>query len=103
MRTARALANWSQGELAERAGISKQSVNRIEGGGMDARFSIMNALADALRSAGVEMGEDASTGVVRVSIVRDRIGNDSPADGTRSSIGGANPLECRGFKALTQL
>ena len=51
---------------------------------MDARFSTMNALADAVRSAGVEMGEDASTGVVRVSIVRDRIGNDSPADGTRS-------------------
>ena len=51
---------------------------------MDARFSTMNALADALRSAGVEMGEDASTDVVRVSIVRDCIGNDSPADGTRS-------------------
>ncbi len=84
IRAARALANWSQGKLAERAGISKQSVNRIEGGGMDARFSTMNALADALRSAGVEMGEDASTGVVRVSIVRDRIGNDSPADETRS-------------------
>jgi predicted transcriptional regulator len=62
----------------------KQSVNRIEGGGMDARFSTMNALADALRSAGVEMGEGASTGVVRVSIVRDRIVNDSPADETRS-------------------
>jgi transcriptional regulator with XRE-family HTH domain len=84
IRAARALANWSQGKLAERAGISKQSVNPIEGGGMDARFSTMNALADALRSAGVEMGEDTSTGVVWVSIVRDRIWNDSQADGTRS-------------------
>jgi DNA-binding XRE family transcriptional regulator len=30
VRAARALLGWSQGELAERAGISKQSVNRIE-------------------------------------------------------------------------
>lgn len=83
IRAARALVNWSQGELAERAGISKQSVNRIEGGGMDARFSTMNALADALRSAGVEMSEDAS-GMVRVAIARDRIADGSAPDGTRS-------------------
>lgn len=83
IRAARALLNWSQGELAERAGISKQSVNRIEGGSMDARFSTMHALADAFRSAGVEMGEDA-TGIVRVSIARDRLAGGSAADDTRS-------------------
>lgn len=83
IRAARALVNWSQGELAERAGISKQSVNRIEGGGMDVRFSTMNALADALRSAGVEMSEDAS-GMVGVAIARDRIADGSATDGTRS-------------------
>jgi DNA-binding XRE family transcriptional regulator len=39
VRAGRALLNWSQGELAERAGISKQSVKRIESGSMDARFN----------------------------------------------------------------
>ncbi len=72
IRAARALLNWSQGDLAERAGISKQSVNRIENGSMDARFSTMTALNDAIRGAGVEMGED-STGTVRLSIARDRL------------------------------
>jgi transcriptional regulator with XRE-family HTH domain len=72
IRAARALLNWSQGDLAERAGISKQSVNRIENGSMDARFSTMTALNDAIRGAGVEMGED-STGNVRLSIARERL------------------------------
>ena len=72
IRAARALLNWSQGDLAERAGISKQSVNRIENGSMDARFSTMTALNDAIRGAGVEMGEDAN-GVIRLTITRDRL------------------------------
>jgi len=72
IRAARALLNWSQGDLAERAGISKQSVNRIENGSMDARFSTMTALNEAIRGAGVEMSEDP-TGTVRLSIARDRL------------------------------
>ncbi len=72
IRAARALLNWSQGDLAERAGISKQSVNRIENGSMDARFSTMTALNDAIRGAGVEMGEDTN-GVLRLTITRDRL------------------------------
>jgi transcriptional regulator with XRE-family HTH domain len=72
IRAARALLNWSQGDLAERAGISKQSVNRIENGSMDARFSTMTALNDAIRGAGVEMGEDTN-GVIRLTITRDRL------------------------------
>ncbi len=72
IRAARALLNWSQGDLAERAGVSKQSVNRIENGSMDARFSTMTALNDAIRGAGVEMGEDAS-GTVRLSVARERL------------------------------
>ncbi len=72
IRAARALLNWSQGDLAQRAGISKQSVNRIENGSMDARFSTMTALNDAIRGAGVEMGEDTN-GVIRLTITRDRL------------------------------
>lgn len=74
VRAARALLGWSQGELAERAGISKQSVNRIESGNMDARFSTVSALGEAIRSAGVEMGED-HTGVTRIAIASSRIGS----------------------------
>jgi predicted transcriptional regulator len=72
IRAARGLLNWSQGELAERAGVSKQSVTRIENGSMDARFSTMTAMNDAIRSAGVEMTEDA-TGTVRLTISRDKL------------------------------
>jgi predicted transcriptional regulator len=72
IRAARGLLNWSQGELAERAGVSKQSVTRIENGSMDARFSTMTAMNDAIRSAGVEMAEDA-TGTVRLTISRDKL------------------------------
>jgi DNA-binding XRE family transcriptional regulator len=53
VRAARALLGWSQGDLAERAGISKQSVNRIESGNMDARLSTVSAMGEAFRSAGV--------------------------------------------------
>ena len=72
IRAARGLLNWSQGELAERAGVSKQSVTRIENGMADPRFSTMTALNEAIRSAGVELGEDAN-GIVKISISRDKL------------------------------
>ena len=71
-RAARGLLNWSQGELAERAGVSKQSVTRIEAGTMDPRFSTMTALYQAIRSAGVEMAEDVD-GIVQLSISREKL------------------------------
>ena len=72
IRAARGLLNWSQGELAERAGVSKQSVTRIEIGQTDPRFSTMTALNEAIRAAGVEMAEDVK-GTVRISISRDKL------------------------------
>ena len=72
IRAARGLLNWSQGELAERAGISKQSVTRIENGTMDPRFSTITALNEAIRSAGVELAED-SNGTVQLSISREKL------------------------------
>jgi hypothetical protein len=68
VRAARALLGWSQGDLAERAGVSKQTVNRIESGNMDARFSTVSALDEAFRGAGVEMNVHA-TGVTRTVFV----------------------------------
>ena len=72
IRAARGLLNWSQGELAERAGVSKQSVTRIENGTMDPRFSTITALNEAIRSAGVELGDD-SNGTVRLTVSRDKL------------------------------
>ena len=72
IRAARGLLNWSQGELAERAGVSKQSVTRIENGTMDPRFSTITALYQAIRSAGVEMAEDVD-GIVQLSISREKL------------------------------
>ena len=72
IRAARGLLNWSQGELAERAGVSKQSVTRIEIGTTDPRFSTMAALNEAIRSAGVEMAEDIN-GTVRLTVSQDKL------------------------------
>ena len=72
IRAARGLLNWSQGQLAERAGVSKQSVTRIEAGTMDPRFSTMTALNEAIRSTGVEMAEDIN-GTVRLTVSRDKL------------------------------
>ena len=72
IRASRGLLNWSQGELAERAGVSKQSVTRIENGTMDPRFSTITALYQAIRTTGVEMAEDVN-GTVRISISRDKL------------------------------
>ncbi len=72
IRAARGLLNWSQGELAERAGVSKQSVTRIENGTMDPRFSTITALYQAIRAAGVEMAEDIN-GTVRLTVSRDKL------------------------------
>jgi transcriptional regulator with XRE-family HTH domain len=72
IRAARGLLNWSQGELAERAGVSKQSVTRIEKGLMDPRFSTMTALNEAIRLTGLEIDEDDS-GTVRISMARHKL------------------------------
>ena len=72
IRAARGLLNWSQGELAERAGVSKQSVTRIENGTMDPRFSTMTALNEAIRSTGADMNEDSS-GTVMITISREKL------------------------------
>ena len=72
IRAARGLLDWSQGELAERSGVSKQSVTRIENGTMDPRFSTMTALYEAIRGAVVEMADDAN-GRVRIASSRDKL------------------------------
>ena len=45
----RGVRGWSQGELAERAGISREYVSRIEGGHQDPTIGTLEKIAKALK------------------------------------------------------
>lgn len=54
IRAARALLGWSQQQLADRAIISLNALNRLEREEVDPRVSTLMAVHKALREAGVE-------------------------------------------------
>jgi len=62
LRMARAAAGWGVRELAKRAGVTANTVTRIENGA-DAKQSTMDALQRALESAGVEFTNGEQPGV----------------------------------------
>lgn len=53
IRVLRAERRWSQAELAERVGVSRNSINSIENGRFDPSLSLAYAIADAFET-GVE-------------------------------------------------
>ena len=62
LRMARAAIGWGVRELAEKAGVTANTVTRIENGA-DARQSTMDALQRALEAAGVEFTNGEQPGV----------------------------------------
>ena len=54
IRAARGLLGWSQQELADKAIVSVNAVNRLERGQVDPRVSTLTAVDKALGRAGVE-------------------------------------------------
>jgi predicted transcriptional regulator len=54
VRAARALLDWSQADLAAKAGVSTTAINGVERGKADPRVSTVTALRRALEAAGVE-------------------------------------------------
>ena len=54
IRAARALLDWSQQELADRAIVSLNAVARLEKGIVDSRISTVLAIQKALVKAGIE-------------------------------------------------
>ena len=62
VRMARAAAGWSVRELAQRAGVTANTVSRIENGA-DAKQSTINALQRALELAGLEFTNGDQPGV----------------------------------------
>jgi transcriptional regulator with XRE-family HTH domain len=62
LRMARAAVGWGVRELAEKAGITANTVTRIENGA-DAKQSTMDKLQRALEAAGVEFTNGDQPGV----------------------------------------
>jgi transcriptional regulator with XRE-family HTH domain len=62
LRMARAAVSWGVRELAEKAGVTANTVTRIENGA-DAKQSTMDALQRALEAAGVEFTNGEQPGV----------------------------------------
>jgi transcriptional regulator with XRE-family HTH domain len=62
LRMARAALRWGVRELAERAGVTANTVTRIENGS-DAKQSTMDALRRALEAGGVEFTNGERPGV----------------------------------------
>lgn len=66
IRAARGLLNWSQDELAERAGVKRRVVAAYESGERVPHHRNLQSLCAALKNAGVETitREDGAIGVV---------------------------------------
>ena len=62
LRMARAAVGWGVRELAKKAGITANTVTRIENGS-DAKQSTMDALQRALEAAGIEFTNGEQPGV----------------------------------------
>jgi|HubBroStandDraft_4_1064222.scaffolds.fasta_scaffold2766717_1 transcriptional regulator with XRE-family HTH domain len=61
IKAARALLGWSQVELAEKSGVSKPTIERIESpddGPIDSRHAKGEQVESALRTAGIEFLND---------------------------------------------
>jgi predicted transcriptional regulator len=63
IRAARALLGWTQGDLADNAGLSEISVKNIERGVAAPKTSTMAALITAIEKAGVEFTNGGQPGV----------------------------------------
>lgn len=60
IRAARALLDWSQQELADRAIISVNALKKLEGGRVDPRMSTVLAVKSTLEAAGIEFANAGS-------------------------------------------
>ena len=61
-RAARALLNWSQQELADRAGVGIVTVRQLEAGNTQPRRATLDVIRRALKSAGVEFIDENGGG-----------------------------------------
>ena len=71
VRAARALLQWSQGDLAARSGVSPAVIARLERCATDARSSTIRAIKAAFEAAGINFtsGRDGSFGISRRFVI----------------------------------
>jgi transcriptional regulator with XRE-family HTH domain len=67
---ARALAGWSQADLAAAAKVGLRTVAGLESGARDTKFSSVVAIVEALRRRGVELAQGTERFVGGVLVVR---------------------------------
>src|SRR5690348_11033267 len=67
---ARALAGWSQTDLAAAAGVGLSTVQGLEAGSRDTRFSSVMAIIEALRQRGIEFAQGSERYLGGVLVVR---------------------------------
>ncbi|MGU3496403.1 helix-turn-helix domain-containing protein [Xanthobacteraceae bacterium A53D] len=58
MRAARAMLNWSQGQLSEAAGVARATIAEFEGGRRQPIANNLTAIRTALEAAGVQFIEE---------------------------------------------
>jgi len=61
IRAARGLLNWTQGDLAGRAGLSLGSIKKVETDKTDPRASTLRAIQSAFEAAGIVFVTDGVT------------------------------------------
>jgi transcriptional regulator with XRE-family HTH domain len=61
-RAARGLLDWSQQDLADRAGVGIVTVRQLEGGATQPRRATLDVIRRALEAAGVEFIEENGGG-----------------------------------------
>jgi transcriptional regulator with XRE-family HTH domain len=66
IQAARALLGWSQQDLADKAIVSRNAVNRIENARVDAKTSTIEAMLRALGKAGIQFISESGYEGVRL-------------------------------------
>lgn len=62
VRAARATLGWTQADLGRRVGITQRSINRLEQGKVDVRFSTAISIERVFRDAGISFRVDEDGG-----------------------------------------
>jgi transcriptional regulator with XRE-family HTH domain len=72
-RAARALIDWSQGDLADRAGVGIVTIRQLEAGANNPRRATLEVIRRAFESAGVEFIDENGGGPgVRLRMRREK-------------------------------
>jgi len=71
LKAARALAGWSQGDLAERSGVGRSTIRNFEAGQSTPQLANLQTLQRTLEAAGVEFTNGDAPGVRCVGPPRD--------------------------------